>query len=47
MLRRDFENGCSETENPSMSEGVAVEMVEPGELRTLDLLAKWPYSEAK
>ena len=47
VQRRDFESGCSVTENPSMSAGVAVEMAEPGELRTLDLLAKWPYGEAK
>jgi len=46
-MRALFENGCSETKKLPISEGLAVEIVNRREVRTVDLLAKWPYSEAK
>ncbi len=47
VQRRDFENGCGESKNPPMSLRMAIETMDPRDVRTLDLLAKWPYSEAK
>ena len=47
VLRRDFENGRGESENPPISWRLAPPAVDPRDARTLDLLAKWPYSEAK